>query len=102
MLPHPGVSPMDRDLANSPSLAAERPVEAAIAGPDKLSHALILLAFGAAIFLGSIFAPPSLMDDVDAVNAQIARNMLVSGDWVTARINGVVYHDKSPLGYWLM
>jgi 4-amino-4-deoxy-L-arabinose transferase-like glycosyltransferase len=93
---------MVRDLANSRGLAAGRPAETAIAGADKLSHSLILLAFGAAIFLGSLFAPPSLMDDVDAVNAQIARNMLDSGDWVTARINGVVYHDKSPLGYWLM
>jgi len=42
------------------------------------------------------------MDDVDAVNAQIARNMLDSGDWVTPRIDGVVYLEKSPLNYWLM
>jgi Dolichyl-phosphate-mannose-protein mannosyltransferase len=42
------------------------------------------------------------MDDVDAVNAQIARTMLDSGDWVTARINGVLYLEKSPLHYWLM
>jgi len=42
------------------------------------------------------------MDDVDAVNAQIARNMLDSGDWVTPRINDVVYLEKSPLGFWLM
>jgi hypothetical protein len=42
------------------------------------------------------------MDDVDAVNAQIARTMLDSGDWVTARINGVLYLEKSPLQYWLM
>jgi hypothetical protein len=42
------------------------------------------------------------MDDVDAVQAQIARNMLTSGDWVTARIDGVVYLEKSPLIYWLI
>jgi 4-amino-4-deoxy-L-arabinose transferase-like glycosyltransferase len=42
------------------------------------------------------------MDDVDAVQAQIARNMLVSGDWVTARLNGVAYLEKSPLIYWMM
>lgn len=42
------------------------------------------------------------MDDVDAVQAQIARNMLESGDWVTARLNGVAYLEKSPLIYWLM
>ena len=42
------------------------------------------------------------MDDVDAVQAQIARNMLASGDWVTARLNGVAYLEKSPLIYWVM
>ena len=42
------------------------------------------------------------MDDVDAVQAQIARNMLSSGDWVTARIDGIIYLEKSPLIYWLI
>jgi Dolichyl-phosphate-mannose-protein mannosyltransferase len=42
------------------------------------------------------------MDDVDAVQAQIARNMLTSGDWVTARLDGVVYLEKAPLIYWTM
>src|SRR5437764_11065522 len=56
----------------------------------------------AIIYLGCIVSPPSLMDDVDAVQAQIARNMLTSGDWVTARLDGVKYLEKSPLNYWLM
>ena len=42
------------------------------------------------------------MDDTDAVEAQIARTMLTSGDWVTARLDGVVYLEKSPLNWWLM
>lgn len=42
------------------------------------------------------------MDDVDAVQAQIARNMLDSGDWVTARLDGVKYLEKSPLTYWMV
>ena len=42
------------------------------------------------------------MDDVDAVQAAIARNMLASGDWVTARLNGVPYLEKAPLVYWAM
>ena len=42
------------------------------------------------------------MDDVDAVQAQIARNMLQSGDWVTARLDGVAYLEKPPLKYWLI
>ena len=54
----------------------------------------------AAVYLGCIVSPPSLMDDVDAVQAQIARNMLTSGDWVTARLDGVAYLEKAPLVYW--
>ena len=42
------------------------------------------------------------MDDVDAVQATIARNMLSSGDWITARLDGVAYLEKSPLIYWMM
>lgn len=42
------------------------------------------------------------MDDVDAVQAQIARNMVESRDWVTARLDGVAYLEKSPLIYWTM
>jgi 4-amino-4-deoxy-L-arabinose transferase-like glycosyltransferase len=42
------------------------------------------------------------MDDVDAVQAQIARNMLDSGDWVIAHLDGVPYIEKSPLIYWMI
>jgi len=34
------------------------------------------------------------MDDVDAVHGQIARNMVQSGDWVIAHLNGVPYMEK--------
>jgi 4-amino-4-deoxy-L-arabinose transferase-like glycosyltransferase len=54
------------------------------------------------IYLGCVISPPSLMDDVDAVQAQIARNMLESRDWVTARLDGIAYLEKSPLVYWAM
>jgi hypothetical protein len=42
------------------------------------------------------------MDDVDAVQAQIARNMLDSGDGVIAHLDGVPYVEKSPLIYWMI
>ena len=42
------------------------------------------------------------MDDVDAVQAQIARNMLTSGDFVTARLDGIAYLEKAPLIYWMI
>lgn len=63
---------------------------------------LIVVLVAVAIYFGCIVSPPNLMDDVDAVQAQIARNMLESGDWVTARLNGVAYLEKSPLIYWMM
>jgi 4-amino-4-deoxy-L-arabinose transferase-like glycosyltransferase len=63
---------------------------------------LIVLLFAAAVYAGCMSSPPSLMDDVDAVQAQISRNMLSSGDWVTARLDGIPYLEKAPLIYWLM
>jgi len=63
---------------------------------------LAVLLFAGAIYLGCIISPPSLMDDVDAVQAQIARNMLTSGDWVTARLDGIAYLEKAPLIYWII
>ena len=63
---------------------------------------LIVLLVACCVFLPLVISPPRLMDDVDAVQAQIARNMLESGDWVTARLDGIAYLEKSPLKYWMM
>src|ERR1700716_2874793 len=63
---------------------------------------LIVVLFAAIIFLGCIVSPSSLRDDVDAVQAQIARNMLQSGDWVTPHLDVIAYLEKSPLKYWFM
>jgi 4-amino-4-deoxy-L-arabinose transferase-like glycosyltransferase len=71
------------------------------AGSGRRSYLyLAVLLVASAVYLGCIISPPSLMDDVDAVQAQIARNMLTSGDWVTARLDGVPYLEKAPLIYW--
>jgi 4-amino-4-deoxy-L-arabinose transferase-like glycosyltransferase len=70
---------------------------------NKTSHLYLVVALCAVtIYLGCIISPPSLMDDVDAVQAQVARHMLESGDWVTAHIDGLVYLDKAPFNYWLI
>jgi 4-amino-4-deoxy-L-arabinose transferase-like glycosyltransferase len=63
---------------------------------------LLVVLIASAIYLGCIISPPSLMDDVDAVQGQIAKTMLSSGDWVTARLDGVLYLEKPPLIYWLI
>ena len=52
--------------------------------------------------MGCVISPPSLVDDVDSVQAQLARNILMTGDWVSGHINGLVYLDKAPAIYWLV
>lgn len=54
-----------------------------------------------AVYLGSLFSPP-LLDDADSSHAEAAREMYVSGDYVTLHINGVRYLEKAPLPYWLV
>jgi 4-amino-4-deoxy-L-arabinose transferase-like glycosyltransferase len=68
----------------------------------RFRYYLAVILFATAVYIGCMISPPSLMDDVDAVQAQIARTMLTSGDWVTARLDGVVYMEKAPLIYWMM
>jgi 4-amino-4-deoxy-L-arabinose transferase-like glycosyltransferase len=65
-------------------------------------YQLLVLAAAISIFIGCIVSPPSLMDDVDAVQGQIARNMIDSGDWVTPQLDGIAYMEKAPLKYWMM
>jgi 4-amino-4-deoxy-L-arabinose transferase-like glycosyltransferase len=48
-----------------------------------------------------VFSPP-LLDDADSTHAEAAREMFVSGDYVTLRVNGVRYLEKAPLAYWLV
>jgi 4-amino-4-deoxy-L-arabinose transferase-like glycosyltransferase len=62
----------------------------------------VVLLIASAIFLGCMISPPSLMDDVDATQSSISRTMLVTGDWVTPRLDGVKYLEKPPLKYWII
>jgi 4-amino-4-deoxy-L-arabinose transferase-like glycosyltransferase len=55
----------------------------------------------ATVFLGSLFSPP-LLDDADSTHAEAAREMFVTGDYVTLHINGVRYLEKAPLPYWFV
>lgn len=68
----------------------------------RLHYEIVLVIVATIVFFGCIVSPPGLMDDVDAVHGQIARNMVQSGDWVIAHLNGVPYMEKAPLPYWLI
>ena len=59
---------------------------------------LLALVFGALYFFRLGSYPLSNPDE--GRNAEIPREMLASGDWVTPRLNDVYYFEKPPLVYW--
>ncbi len=60
---------------------------------------LVLVAAGALLLPGLGRAP--LDDPGEGMHAEIAREILLGGDWITLHLNGVRYFDKPPLLYWL-
>ena len=63
------------------------------------SLALIFAAW-AILQFGGLFSP-GLLDDVDSIYIQIAREMLSRHDFVTPTIDGIRFFDKPPLMYWM-
>lgn len=63
------------------------------------SVAILVLAW-LVLQIGGLFTP-GLLDDVDSIYTEIAREMLVRHDYVTPYINGVRFFDKPPLLYWM-
>ena len=61
-------------------------------GVAVVAAALYLLRLGHAPFV----------DPPEGFHAEIAREMLRLGDWITPHVNGVRYFDKPPGLYWLM
>jgi len=51
------------------------------------------------VYVGSLWTP-GLLDDADATHAEAAREMSVTGDFVTLHVNGIRYLEKAPLPYW--
>jgi len=92
------VSVEERIEACRPSVVREK---RSVSSTNWLVYAAIAMVAGI-IYLGGVISPPSLMDDVDAVQAQMARNMLTSGDWVTAHLDGIAFLEKPPLFCWSM
>ena len=63
------------------------------------SLALIFSAW-AILQFGGLFTP-GLLDDVDSIYIQVAREMLQRHDFVTPTIDGIRFFDKPPLMYWM-
>jgi 4-amino-4-deoxy-L-arabinose transferase-like glycosyltransferase len=60
---------------------------------------LVLIGLWAVIYMAGI-SRPALLDDVDTVHAEAAREMLQRHDWVTLYTDGFRYLEKAPLMYW--
>jgi 4-amino-4-deoxy-L-arabinose transferase-like glycosyltransferase len=60
-----------------------------------------LLALALPVFLLGLGAP-ALYDPHESLYAEVARAMVVGGDWLTPHLNGTRYLDKPPLFYWLI
>jgi len=52
------------------------------------------------LYFGGIFSP-GLLDDVDSVYIEVAREMMLRHDYVTPYIDGIRFFDKPPLMYWM-
>jgi 4-amino-4-deoxy-L-arabinose transferase-like glycosyltransferase len=64
----------------------------------KTQTAGVLLLF-AIVYFGSLFSP-GMQDDADSTHAEAAREMSITHDYVTLKINGNRYLEKAPLMYW--
>jgi 4-amino-4-deoxy-L-arabinose transferase-like glycosyltransferase len=67
--------------------------------PLSRSALLVLLLVVAAVWFAGLECR-TLMHPDEGRYSEIAREMAVSGDWLTPRLNGLKYFEKPPLQYW--
>ena len=62
-------------------------------------HFVVLLAVAACMFFVGI-GRLALIEPDEGRNAEVAREMLASGDWITPHFNNFSYLDKPPVFFW--
>lgn len=72
----------------------------------RLAHRLILkdilfLSLIISLFFGVFLGSRALSVPDEARYTEIPRYMVMSGDYITPRLNGIKYFEKPPLMYWL-
>jgi 4-amino-4-deoxy-L-arabinose transferase-like glycosyltransferase len=87
----PGVHPPETALADGDPLI----------GKGDLRPLLILLAVCAFLFFFRLGDRP-LWDVDEGMHAATSKDMVLTGDWITPRVNGVPFFDKPALFNWLV
>lgn len=85
-------------LRGESAVPQEYAAPAAASNIRYFSVGLIVLLW-LAIYFAAIFSP-ALLDDVDTIHAEAAREMVLRHDWVTLYTDGIRYLEKAPLMYW--
>ncbi len=62
---------------------------------------LLLLAVAACLFFVAL-GRLSLIEPDEGRNAEVAREMVVKGDWIVPHFDGFAYLDKPPVYFWLV
>ena len=87
-----------------PSAAELQPphAQASVTGRRRwrASSLTLIFAVWAVLQIGGLFTP-GLLDDVDSVYIQVAREMLQRHDFITPTVDGIRFFDKPPLMYWM-
>lgn len=83
----------------SKAAARGRPVEPAGDSGIPRGWAWLLLALAALLWFGTLGYRHLIHPD-EGRYAELARAMVTSGDWITPRLNGILYFEKPALQYW--